>query len=56
MLNTLDHTAQLCYAQYSLDAQQCAIVHLFIKISLFEQLCTIYCACVVQKVKNWALS
>ena len=54
MLNTLGHTAQLCYAQYSLDAQQYSSVHLCINFSLFEQICAIYCACVVRKVKNCA--
>ena len=54
MLNTLGHNAQLCYAQYSPNAQYCAIVHLCIYFSLFEQLCTICCACVVHKVNNCA--
>ena len=52
MLNTLGHNAQLCYPQYSLNAQYCAIVHLCIHFSLVKQLCTNCCACVVYKVKD----
>ena len=54
MLNNLSHIAQVCYAQYSLNAQHCAIVHMCINFSLFEQLCTICSSCVVHKVKNCA--
>ena len=54
MLNTLGHNALLCYAQYSHNVQHCAIVHLCINFSLFEQLCTICGEFVVPKVKNCA--
>ena len=40
----------MCNAQYWLNAQHCAIVHLCIHFSLFKPLCTINCACFINKV------
>ena len=58
MLNTFGHNelnAQYCAIGHNeLNAQYCAIMHLCISFSLFEQLFTICCACVVHKVKNCA--